>query len=130
MRGVPSGLFQQICQAGEGTCLAFSSAGLTAIVPRAVFQFPLMFVVMTVQAQQFPVAAIGWVVVVVVVAVMDGQLVQVAAVEFARATTTDPGIELQGLLSITAQSLITGPPGCGNDLIKPGSLSGTTNHVQ
>jgi len=66
------------------------AASSTSIVPVASrFQLPLVFVVMAVEAQQLPVAAIGQVVVVVVVPVMNGQLTKVGACEFAAA---DPRI--------------------------------------
>ena len=50
-----------------------------------------MLVVVAVDAQQFPIAAIRRVVVMVVVAVVHGQLHNVAAVEFPRATPADQG---------------------------------------
>ena len=59
------------------------------------FQLPLMLVVVAVQAKQFPVAAIGRVVVVIVVAMMDRQLAQVGAREFACAAAADPRVDLQ-----------------------------------
>jgi len=69
------------------------AASSTSIVPVASrFQLPLVFVVMAVEAQQLPVAAIGQVVVVVVVPVMNGQLTKVGACEFAAAAATDPRI--------------------------------------
>ena len=64
------------------------------------FQLALMLIVVTVQAKQFPVAAIGWVVVVIVVPMMDRQLAQVGAGEFARAAAADPGIDLERLFAI------------------------------
>ena len=57
------------------------------------FQVPLVFVVMAVQAQQFPVAAIGRVVVVMVVPVMSGKLTKVGVCEFAAAATAAPWID-------------------------------------
>jgi hypothetical protein len=64
------------------------------------FQLSLMLVVVAIQAKQFPVAAIGRVVVVVVVAVMHGQFAHIGAREFPGATAANPGIDLQGLLAI------------------------------
>jgi hypothetical protein len=51
---------------------AAGSASSASIAGR--FELPLVLVVMAVQAQQFPVAAIGRVVVVIVVPVMNRQL--------------------------------------------------------
>lgn len=55
---------------------------------------------MAVEAQQFPIAAIGRVVVVVVVTVMNGQFIEVGARERAAAPTADPRIDLERLLSV------------------------------
>jgi len=72
-----------------------------SIVPIARrFQLPLVLVVMAVEAQQFPVAAIGRVVVVIVVAVMNRQLTKVGVCEFAAAAAADPRIDLERLLSV------------------------------
>ena len=60
-----------------------------------------MLVVVAVEAQQLPVAAVGRVVLVVVVAVVDGELAQVRRRELARAAAADPRIDLQRLLAVT-----------------------------
>lgn len=81
--------FLEICERrmGRGDAgLAF--ACITRVAGR--FQSPLVLVVVAVDAQQLPVAAIGWIVVVIVVAVMDRQLAQVGPCEFTAATTADP----------------------------------------
>ena len=82
---------------------ADASAGIGTVASR--FQLPLVFVVMVVQAQQFPVAAIGRVVVVIVVPVMNSQLAKVGVCEFAAAATADPRIDLERLLSVTLFAL-------------------------
>jgi len=69
---------------------------------------------MAVQAQQFPVAAIERIVVVIVVAVMNGKLAQVGAREFAPAATADPWINLECSLSITLFALGSGAAGVGD----------------
>ena len=61
---------------------------------------------MTVQAEQFPIAAIGRVVIVVVVAMMHRELVQVIAREFTRAAATNPRINLEGSLPIAPLALL------------------------
>jgi hypothetical protein len=50
----------------------------------------LMFIVVTVEAEQLPVAAVGRIIVMVVVLVMDRELAQFLPVEFASAVGTDP----------------------------------------
>ena len=62
---------------------------------------------MTVDTQQFPVATVRRVVIVVVVLVMDRQLSDFPAGEFAHAARTDPGINLErfgpvGLILLTS----------------------------
>jgi hypothetical protein len=70
-----------------------------------------VLVVVAVEAQELPVAAVGRVVVVVVVLVMDRQLVQSGTAELSRATRADPRIELQRLLAVglLALGLVASP---------------------
>ena len=79
---------------------------------------PLVLVVMAVQAEQFPVAAVGGIVLVVVIAVMHGQLAQVAAVELAGAAAADPGIDIQGLLPISLFAGIGRASCIGDDAVE------------
>jgi hypothetical protein len=51
----------------------------------------LMLIVVTVEAEQLPVAAVRRIVVMVVVLVMDRELVQLLSLKFAPAVGTDPG---------------------------------------
>lgn len=74
-------------------------AGSTAL-PTSGIELLLVLVVMAVHAQQLPIAAIGWVVGVVVVAMVDGELAQVLAAELAGAAPADPGIDLQRQLAV------------------------------
>lgn len=69
------------------------------------FQLPLMFVVVAVHAQEFPVASIRRVVVVIVIAVMDCEFAKVGSGAFARAATTDPWIKLERLLPLALFAL-------------------------
>src|SRR6266542_6656871 len=91
---------------------ATARASIAAIARR--FQLSLMFVVMAVQTQQFPVAAIGWVVVVIVVPMMNGQLTKVGAREFAAAATADPRVDLECLLSVALFALRRSTAGLGH----------------
>jgi len=51
---------------------------------------PLVLIVVTVKAEQLPVASIGGIVIVIVVLVMDGELAQFLAVKFTSAVCADP----------------------------------------
>lgn len=50
-----------------------------------------MLVIVAIAAEEFPVAAIGGVIIVVVVHVVDGEFVQVLLLEAASTAATDPG---------------------------------------
>ena len=66
---------------------------LFLITGRCLLDKTLVLVVMTVNAQQFPVAAVSRVIVVVVVAVVNGEFLDIGAGEFPRASTTNPRVE-------------------------------------
>ena len=51
---------------------------------------PLVLIVVAVETEQLPVAPVRWIIVVVVVLVMDGELVQLLAVKFTPAVRADP----------------------------------------
>lgn len=59
-----------------------------------------MLVVVTVEAQQLPVAAIGGVVFKIMVFVMNRQFAQVLAGKITAATCADPGENLEGLFPV------------------------------
>jgi hypothetical protein len=61
---------------------------------------PRVLVVVTVEAQQFPVAPVGGIMVVIVVFMMDRQFTQRFAAEFAAAPGTDPGLHFERLSPI------------------------------
>jgi len=72
-------VFQQFIEAGERSMrrrwrwlliLCAAPVLVSSLIPR-------VLIVVTVQAQQLPVAAIGWIVIVVMVFVMDGKLPQI-----------------------------------------------------
>jgi hypothetical protein len=71
------------------------------------FQLALVFIVVAINAQQFPVAAIGRIIVMVVVPVMDRQFTQAYAAEFPPTAAANPRIDLQRLLAIGFLALIT-----------------------
>src|SRR5687767_2167378 len=66
---------------------------------------PRVLVLMAVDAEQLPVAAVGRIVVVVAVLVVHGELAQPLAAEFARAAAADPRQDLERLLAIRARPL-------------------------
>ena len=76
-----------------------------------------MFIVVTVEAQQLPVAAVGGIIVVVVVLVMDRQLAQLLAAKFTAAPGTDPRILLERLPPIGLLLLRLVAPRFGNQLV-------------
>src|SRR6266513_5101071 len=82
------------------------------------FQLPLVFVVVAIQTQQLPVAAIGRVVVVIVVSVVDGQFAHVGASELAGAAPADPRVDLQRLFPVAPFALLGGATGFGNDAVQ------------
>jgi hypothetical protein len=61
----------------------------------------LVFIVVTVETKQFPVASVWWIVIVVVVFVMNRELAQLLAVKFSSAVPTDPWKHFERLLSIS-----------------------------
>ena len=61
------------------------------IARRIGYQIPLVFIVMAVETQQFPVAPVRGIVVMIVVLVMDRELAQFFAIKVASAVRTDPG---------------------------------------
>ena len=61
---------------------------------------PLVLIVVTVETEQFPVASVRRIVIVVVVFVMNCELAQLFAIKFSSAMRTDPGKHFERLLSI------------------------------
>jgi len=80
---------------------------------------PLVLIVVTVEAQQLPVASVWRIVVMVVVLVMDRELAQFLAVKFASAVRTDPWKHFERLLSIDLLQLSLGAS-CHASLEKEG----------
>ena len=82
------------------------------------FQLTLVFVIVAVQAQQFPVAAVGRIVVVIVIPVVNGQFSQVGARELAGAAPADPGIDLQRLLPVAELARLGRSAGFRHDAVQ------------
>jgi len=83
-------------------------------------ELALVLVVVAVQAEQFPVAAVRRIVVVIVVPVVDGELVDVGVIELARAAAADPREHLQGLAAIALLARVARLPGIGHDPVEAG----------
>jgi len=86
--------------------------------PPVVVEHARVLVLVAVDAQQLPVAAVGRVVVVVAVAVMHGQLLHVGARELARAAAADPRIQLQRPLAVRSLALLAGAPRLGDQAVE------------
>jgi len=82
------------------------------------FKLPLMFVVVAVEAEQLPVAAICRIVLVIVIAVMHRQLAQVRLRELAGAPSTYPRIDFQRSLTIAQLAFFRRAPGIGHYLVQ------------
>lgn len=68
--------------------------------PALVVQLTGVLVFMTIDAQELPIAAIGRIVVVIVVTVMHGQLLEVDPIEFPRAPPANPGVDAKRLIPV------------------------------
>ena len=73
---------------------------------------------MTVDAQQFPVTPIGGIIVMVVIAMMNGQFPQVFPFELARTTTANPGIHFKRPGTVTPLPLFPGGVSLRDNAIK------------
>ena len=78
-----------------------------------------MLCVVAVKAQQFPVAAVSRIVVVIAVLVVNREHAQVRAGEFAPAAPAYPGKEFERLLAIGLFATVPDAPGLGNQLVQP-----------
>lgn len=76
--------------------MLFFWAGITGLISHLI---SLVFIVMAIEAEEFPIAAVRRIVVVIVVLMMDRELVQFLAVKFSAAVGADPGKEFKGLLA-------------------------------
>jgi len=76
--------------------LCCPSIGVTAVG----FDLFLMLVVVTIDAEQLPVAAVGRIVIMIVIAVMNGQFTQVGQGKLPGATTANPRIYLESAFPI------------------------------
>ena len=85
---------------------------------RFIVQIPPVLVVVAIDAEVLPVAAVRRVVFMVVVFVMDRQEMEILDGEFPAAAGADPGMNSQGLLSVALQALIQCLAGPGNNPVQ------------
>src|SRR5688500_945238 len=78
-----------------------------------------VLVFVAIRAQQLPVAAVGRVVVVVVIPVMDFEQLDILASELARAAAANPGIHSQRQLAIALRALLARAPRLSGDPVQP-----------
>ena len=77
-----------------------------------------MLVVMTVDTEEFPVAAIGGIIVVIVVTVVNGQFDQILSVKLTRAATAYPGIHFQRPAAVALLPRLASDASLGNNAIE------------
>jgi hypothetical protein len=94
-------LLEQRSEVGEGRVGRLRGVFGVSSSLAWLIQVSLVLVIVAVNAEQFPVAAVRRVVVVVVVLVVDGELAHVGMVEFTRAASADPGEQFQRLAAVT-----------------------------
>lgn len=88
-----------------------------------------VLVVVTVHAKQLPVAAVRGIVVVVMIAMVHGELAQIRPRELAPAAPADPRKEPEGLFAIALLPFLADAPRCGNDPIECAGVRLSVRHV-
>ena len=81
-------------------------------------ELPLVLVVVAIQAQQLPVAAVERIVVVIVVAVMHRQFMQIPALEIAAAAPANMRIQFERPFTVALSAKLAATPRCFHDLIQ------------
>ena len=112
-------LVQQGLQPGKGSMggVARGRRGFVAD-PSDMIDVASVLVVVAVHAQEFPIAAVRRVVVVVMVAMMDGEFSQILTGEFTRASPANPRIHLERLGAIVLLAEQRLASCLGHDLIQ------------
>ena len=91
----------QLIKSGKGAMSRPFDRGVAACrCLRPGIQILAVLMVMAVPTEELPVAPVGWIVVVVVVAVVDGQLAKAAAAKLTTAMSADMREELESLLAV------------------------------
>lgn len=98
--------------------------------PGLFFQQAHVLVVVAIQAQQFPIAAVRGIVVVVVVFVVHRQLAQARAGKFAAAAPAYPRKQFERPLAVSGLARVAKTARFGNHAVEPGVVgSGAFGHV-
>jgi hypothetical protein len=100
------------------------AAGRRVLAGLAGFELTLVLVVVALKAQQFPVAAVGRIVVMIVVAMVHRQFAHIGMAELPRAATADPGVDFQRLLAVALFTLFGGAARVGDDTVEFGRIGG------
>ena len=77
-----------------------------------------MLIIMTIDAKELPVAAVGWIVVMVVITVVDGKFLEICPGELPRAAAAYPGIHLERFFTVSLFTLFPVAPGIGDDPVE------------
>ena len=125
--------FEEVFQIGER--LRRGPAAFRRIVTNSglargvMVELARMFIVMAIQAEQFPVAAITRIIVVIVILVMHRQLLQIFPRKLATATATNPRIDLKRLLTVAQLSSLAIALGFGNHPVSVCTLRIIRRHI-
>jgi hypothetical protein len=84
---------------------------------RSFFKIPRVLIVVTIETQQFPVGAVGWIVIVVVVLVVYRKFTKLFTGKFSSATCAYPGINLECSFPVSLLPEILVVLGLGDELL-------------
>ena len=84
---------------------------------RGLFKISRVLIVVTIETQQFPVAAVGWIVIVVVVLVVYRKFTKLFTGKFSSATCAYPGINLECSFPVSLLPEILVVLGLGDELL-------------
>jgi hypothetical protein len=59
-----------------------------------------MFVIVAIKAQEFPIAAIGWIIIMIVIAMVNSELLKISGCKFSRAASANPRVHFERLSTI------------------------------
>src|SRR5699024_666088 len=113
-------LFHEIGEPCKGIkgALNLAAIGIFGSAVARNFLHALMFIIMTIETQQLPITAIARVIIMVMIAVMNGQFAHIAVIKLPLTAPTHPRIHFKCLLSIAHLPLTAILMGFGNNLIK------------
>lgn len=106
-------LVQQVCECGKGLVgngIRGLFTDMSGFIRHFVSISP-MLVVVTINAEIFPVAPVRRIVVVIVILVMDREQVEIFTGEVSAAAGTYPGMDLKRLLAVALETVFSHLPG-------------------